>query len=321
MPDRHRYKPSAETERNMHMNGKIVLLAPHPVGEAMLNTAESILTEIAVSFGHSFSITREKIGEYSKRAWGAALTEETVESCENCDVIMAGDSACEGIEALAYSLNIPLIVRSASQGTVIARTTGTDPAILNSAAREAFADCERQRLPLAHVAPSGNASALAWRSAIKVWSEKYPRISCREVAAPAAMTWFIRHPEQSGMMLFPPYAGGIFCGAADALVPSPAMSHERAVGKEHLFFAPVIPFGTNDAEDISPLGTVGCVLEILKKLGLNNEVECLETVRDNVINAGWHTRDIPGASPAVDASAIVNLMLEQIEMAGSFIKK
>ncbi|MBO2516685.1 MAG: hypothetical protein CW338_05300 [Clostridiales bacterium] len=303
------------------MNGKIVLLMPHANGEAMLDMAENILTEIAVSFGHSFSITREKIGEYSKRAWGAALTEETVEACKNSDAVLVGDATCDGIEDLAYSLNIPLIVRTSSSGTVIARAVGTDPATLNNAAREAFADCDSRQLSLAHVAPAGNTAGLAWRSALQVWNERYPRVSCREIAAPAAMTWFIRHPEQNGMMLFPPYAGGIFCGAADAVVPSPAMNYERAAGRIYSFFAPVIPFDTTDAEDISPLGMIGCVLEVLRKLGLTNEAECLETVRDNVLDAGWRTRDIPGNTPSINASGIVKLMLEQIEMAGSFIDK
>ena len=49
------------------MHAKIILLPGSQTGERLCSVAEEILTDISVSFGHTFSILRDKIGEASER--------------------------------------------------------------------------------------------------------------------------------------------------------------------------------------------------------------------------------------------------------------
>ena len=55
------------------MHAKIILLPGSQTGERLCSVAEEILTDISVSFGHTFSILRDKIGEAAERFYGTAF--------------------------------------------------------------------------------------------------------------------------------------------------------------------------------------------------------------------------------------------------------
>ena len=84
------------------MHAKIILLPGSQTGERLCSVAEEILTDISVSFGHTFSILRDKIGEAAERTYGTPLSESTIRQCGAADAIFLGDRSAEGADARSY---------------------------------------------------------------------------------------------------------------------------------------------------------------------------------------------------------------------------
>lgn len=157
------------------MNAKIMLLMPDRLGETFCDWAEQLIGELSLSFGHAVTFVREKIGERSREAWGAALTDETVEACRECAAVFCGNTDAEGVADLLSLLKIPLRIREfyctgCYDDLHLCRVTDTDPATLNKAVNQAFYVAGLLGKPLMHTAPNGNNAALNWMSAVKVVS-------------------------------------------------------------------------------------------------------------------------------------------------------
>ena len=60
------------------MQAKIMMLLSDTKNKRLCRCAETVLHEVAGSFGHSFSIRYDQIGRASIHAYDAELTEETI---------------------------------------------------------------------------------------------------------------------------------------------------------------------------------------------------------------------------------------------------
>ena len=72
------------------MNAKIVLLPGDGIGPEVVYSAKGVLDTIAAQYGHHFSYREHLIGGCSIDAYGTALTEETLATCQGADAILLG---------------------------------------------------------------------------------------------------------------------------------------------------------------------------------------------------------------------------------------
>lgn len=72
------------------MRARIVCLPGDGVGPEVMYEAVRVLTSVACAFSHSFTFVEEKIGGASITAYGAPLTQETVDACQKADALLLG---------------------------------------------------------------------------------------------------------------------------------------------------------------------------------------------------------------------------------------
>ena len=309
------------------MNGKIMLLVPDRTGEALCAWAEEIIGEVSLSFGSSITLVRERIGQRSRESWGAALTEETVEACRQCGAVFCGGADAQGLNDLCISLELPLRVREFPEygersPLTHCHVTDTEPEPLARAVRQAFELAQQAGKPLMYVCPAGRKAGTDFANAVRVCAERTPRVFCQALDPEEMLAAVISHPETLGMLLLPPYLARLAETAAREMSAVPAFASEYAVSREIGVYAPVVPENAALAGQLSPVGTVKCVSRLLREtMKMENEADCLDTALENVLRSGWHTLDMPGETPSVAADAMLKLILEQIELAGSFMNK
>ena len=311
-----------------------MLLPGSEAGERLCAYAEQLLTDVSAAFHHSFSLMREKIGEKSTQEYHEALTEETVEACRKCQAVLLCDGTCEGARELYDALDLPLRVRSfcvpdalrsrheAAVSLWVGTALSLDQETLRRAMRAAFAFAQEEDARLSHVSPAG-ASKPEWEAAVRVQEVAFPQVSASAFTAPDAVTGLIAAPGRMGLLLCPPYAGGILSAAATALCSQPALIHDMAWDETIGVFAPYLPPAQEMDEEINPFGLVYAVIHMLKhSLRLGREAACVEAAVNNVLSSGWRTPDqaSSGAS-AVGGEAIINLICEQISVAGELMEK
>lgn len=301
-----------------------MLLPGSEKGEILCSLAEEILIEVSAAFNHSFSLLREKIGEASIAAYQEALTDETVEACQQCQAILLCDGECEGARDLYDALNLPLRIRSfcipealcgrheAPVSLWVAPVLSIDQATLGSAVKSAFRFAQEKEIRIAHVAPTGAAKA-EWDSNIQVNELSAPAVSTTSLSGPEAVSAIITAPNRLGLILCPPYAGSMLEAAASALCPYPFMVHEAAFDDAIGVYSPILP--KEEAEAALPYACALAVANLLRiSLGLMREAACVEAAVNNVISAH------PGPD-GTDALSLVTLICEQIAIAGELMGK
>lgn len=310
------------------MQAKIMLLPADSAGEKLCSYAEQLLTEIAVAFSHRIVIVREKIGARSVQAYGAALTEETVEQCRACTGVICGNANAEGLDELCACLEMPLRVRSvylpAAAGVIqppfyVARVLGQSAALLNKAVKQAMKLAREKEMPLTWVSPVGR-SANDFVSAVNVVKENFPDVRAVRLDAPSAMSLIVEQPQNAGVVLVPAYVGSIFAAAGASLCPMPGFLREFAPGKMNGVHAPVQPNVMPNADEASPIGMAYAVADLLRDtLHLETEADCLECAIENALTSGFVTRDMQRPGTNVNGEGMTGVILRQIELAGSIL--
>lgn len=305
------------------MRAKIMLLPGSKQGEFLCALAEEILIEVSAAFDHCFSLLREKIGQPSLDIYQEALTDETVEACQQCQAILLCDGECEGAQDLKDALNLPLSIRSfcipealcsrheAPISMWVAQALSVDQNTLRMAFQSAFRFAQEMDSKITHVAPSG-ASKAEWNGNIRVNEVNFPGVSTTDLSAPEAITALIVSPNRLGVMLCPPYAGSMLHAAASALCPHPFMMHEAAFDETIGIYAAIL---NQQEEECLPYSCALAIANLLRfSLGLAREAACVEAAVNNVLSAH------PG-SDGTDALTIVSLICEQISLAGELMGK
>jgi len=316
------------------VHAKIMLLPGGAHGDALCSMAEDILIDVSAAFRHSFSLMRGKIGQKSLDAQGEILTDDTVAACEQCQAVLVLDEKETGAKALYDALNLPLRIRSfcvpealcgrreAPLSLWVAQTLSVDAQTLRSAMASAFRFAREMDIRITHVAPTGP-SLSEWKGMIQVQQTAFPTVAADSLSAPEAITALISAPHGLGMVLCPPYAGGILSAAATALCTRPALMYDFSFDEGIGVYAPHIPAGLSPEDEPNPIACALAVATLLRfSLGLTREAACVEAAVNNVLSAGWRTPDAarPG-DPRVGAQAIVQLICEQISVAGELMGK
>lgn len=312
------------------MRASIMLLPGSARGEAACADAEQILMDISAAFGHAFSLLRGKMGSQP----AAALPEETIQACLNCQAVFLCDAECPGAPALYDALDLPLRVRSfcipealcsrhESPAVLYAATVlSLDEETLRLAMQSAFRFVQEEDIRLTHVSPTG-ASQTAWEAAVRVQEAAHPQVASVALSAPEAISGVILAPERMGLVVCPPYAGGMLHAAATALCTRPGLMHDFSFDESLGVYAAYLPPEQGGEDSLDPFSVAYAVSKMLKySLKLQRESACLEAAISNVLSNGWRTADlaVPG-SPRVGTQAVVDLICEQIDVAGELMQR
>ena len=270
---------------------------------------------------------QDKIGEKSKAASGESLTDKTIDACQSCQAVFVCDASADGIQDLYDALNLPLLVRSFCVPEVlcgrhekpvnlyVGSVFSMDEDTLRQAIHSSFSLAQEMDVRLCHCAPTGKSQA-EWTAAIRVQETAFPQVSADALTASEAIRNMITSPERMGMLLCPPYAGGIMLSAGTALSTHPNVIHDFAFDESIGVYAPVLP---PEQSDVGPFAAALAVAKMLRcSLHLSKEAACLEAALSNVIVGGWETKEDGGALSGMD---VVELIGEQIAMAGELMNK
>ena len=289
--------------------------------------AEKILIDLSAAFDHTFSMRQDRIGEKSKAAGGETLTDKTIDACQSCQAVFVCDANADGLQDLYDALNLPMLVRSFCVPEVlcgrhekpvnlfVGSVFSMDEDTLRQAIHSSFSLAQEMDVRLCHCTPTGKSQA-EWTAAIRVQETAFPQVSASTMTAPEAIRSMIISPERMGMLLCPPYAGGIMLSAGTALSTHPNVIHDFAFDESIGVYAPVLP---PDQSDVGPFAAALAVAKMLRcSLHLSKEAACLEAALSNVIVGGWETKEDGGALSGMD---VVELIGEQIAMAGELMNK
>lgn len=313
------------------MQAKIMLLPSSNKGKTLCNYAEELFLEISADFGHSLNTCREKIGADSIRLFDVPLTQETLDACKKCQAVFLADSDCQGAKALYQGLEIPLRIRHFSipeslsirglppRKFLLGQVTSLEQNSLFLAVRQAMKTAHELEIPFCHTAPTGN-NRFAWDADIKETAKKYPGMACESLAAPDAIRRIIEAPDTLGFLLCPPYAGSIMESGASSLFPFPGIQYDTGTTETIGVFAPRLSLDETDLP--SPFGAAFAVAAMLKhSLHMQREGACLEAAIHNVLAAGWRIPGMPAAGQYTDGSHIIQLICDQLAVAGEFLFK
>lgn len=313
------------------MQAKIMLLPASSKGKTLCSYAEELFLEISASFGHGLNTLREKIGEDSVRLFDVPLTQETADACKKCNAVFLADADCEGSRELYQALGIPLRVRSfcfpdtlsspavPKRHMQLCHALALDQDTVFAAVRQALQLASDQEIPFCHASPTGN-HRFAWEANIKENLKRHPALSWTALSAPEAVKRIIEAPWNVGVMLCPPYAGSILESAATSLFPFPGLQYDFGATEEIGVFAPRL---SCDAAGMpQPFGVAYAVAHMLRtSLHMNREAACLEAAVNNVLVSGWRTPGMAAPGQPTDGSHIIQLICEQLAVAGEFIYK
>lgn len=312
------------------MRARILLLHANDLGKQLSRFAERILTDVSAAFGHVFSIFQEKIGEASEHAYGTALTGETAEAAAASNAALLLSAAEDEISLLQDALELPIAITSfcvpaalcgrneAPASLWVAQALATDAETLNAAALTAFRYAAERDIPVSCVAPSGAASKSNWEAALRCAQRAFPGVRAWNEAPGDAMRHLILSPASGGLVFCPPYAGSMFSAAAGACCTCPNIIYGASLGSEIALFTA----GTaNGRANENPFSLAYAIVELLRSaLKLENEAACVEAAINNVLLSGWRTEDL-SAEQATEAERIIELICEQISVAGEFMDK
>lgn len=296
------------------MLAKIMLLPGSEKGNQSCEYVEQLLTDIAGAFDHTFAMNRGKIG--------AEGSDQTVGGCESSQAVFLGDARCPGETALCDALGLPLRIRCLCVPEALcgrherpvklwfATVLSLDDETLRDAMAAAFRFAREEDARILHVSPAGGIKT-AWDAAIRVEAAANPLISVDPIGAPEAAEALVARPDRLGLLLCPPYAGGILEAAATAACPHPEAIYDLAPDEASGVYA---PFAAESADaGLSPFAAALAVARMLRySLRLPREAACLEAAVQNVManNDG-----------KTDGLTLLERICDQVSVAGELMGK
>ena len=307
------------------MHARIILLAGNPNGKALSAYGEQVLIEVSAAFRHSFSLVHEKIGDESQKLYGERLTQETVEIIKGGDgaLLFSGETQDEkeildalGLPVRIRSYCVPLSLCGRQEQPIslwIAVALSSDAETICEAASTAFHFAKAVDAGVLTVPPNGALKPL-WENTIRDCRAKEPALPVSIISPQDAVQRLILCPHQMGVVLCPPYVGGILTAAADALCAWPPVLHDASINGECAVYS-VSPLRKENSENsairiLSPLYTV---IDLLRfSLRLEQEAACVEAALNNVLME---------KDSAMDEDRMIGLICEQISVAGELMHK
>ena len=311
------------------MHSKFMILLSEERHQRLMQCAETILQEIAGSFGHVFSLRYEKIGSLSIDSYESELTEETVDACKECQAVFLDNGNAIGSDALMDALDTRLILRycgvpfgvsSSAFDFWLAKVRSLDSVSLKEAVDQAYHVAEKMVVPVTHIQPNGNSSVL-WNKELQAHALLHCATSTSKHTPQSAAYALLKKPESLGVFLTPPYAGTLYMPLAQTLCEAPYAVHEISLGKEHAVYSAV--HDCNGNASLSIVGYAMALSSMLRiTLQLEREADCMDSALRNVLEYGWRTPDMmpTDESKVITPEEMTDLICEQISLAGQLMQ-
>ena len=312
------------------MHFKIMILCSDERHQRLIHCAETMLHEIAGSFGHKFSLRYEKIGQLSLSAYDTDLTEETVEACRECHAVFMDNGETTGADDLLDALSLQLSLRFCGIPAGmqeyspfdlwVAKVRSLDAASIKQAMHQGFIVAEKMVVSVSQIHPNGNSCEL-WNSEFQKNASLYPMIPNNVHTLKSAAQAIIKSPETLGVFLTPPYAGNIYLPVAHTMCKTAYAVYDMALGKEYAVYSAV-----HEEENVTSLSIVGYAMAISAMLritfNLIRESDCLDSALRNVLEYGWRTPDMlpTDENKVITPEEMTDLICEQISLAGQLMQ-
>ncbi len=310
------------------MQAKIVLLPGSPVGERLCGIAEEVLTDISVAFGHTFSIVRDKIGEAAERAYGVPLAENTLRLCGQANAVFVGDPNNEAEPFLLRALGIPAKTREFSVGGaesarfMITRSVYGEKAALRDMFRSALRQAKEEGIRLSYVLPESEDDVKIFLDALEAEQTDIQYDKVEELSPSETIQALLLAPSDIGLLVTPAYAGEMCLTLATSLHGAPMLLHDACVGKKVSVVEPFIPEHVKANDELNPLGAIAGVASLLRySLHLTQEADCVASAVKNVLDAGWRTPDMTSMGDGVNCYKMLQLVSDQINLAGELLQQ
>jgi len=310
------------------MRMKIVLLYESDNGRLLCDIASRVLMAISVAFGHNFVV--------SVRYTHAAEVEDAIlDACAEADAVLLSADNMLSLPSLVAEMDCLCRVRELRYDhlidnrslmglahplrAVIVQAVDAESDALECAVKAAYALAEHEEMPIHVVPPTGKLSE-DWQKALAAAQGMKHK---HDWQLPEVVPTVIREPEETGVVLCPPFAGTVVAPALTALCGAPAMGFDHYAGGQCQMYAPLAMDEVVMSDSINPFGMLRAVHALLRDaLQMELEAGCVEAALRNVLQAGWRSPDIasPGL-PQLGADSIADLLCQQIEVAGEWASK
>ncbi len=311
------------------MREKIVLLYEDEIGKMLCDVASRVLTAVSLSFGHSFLVNVKSCGEEE-------IDDETLDACTQAQAILISSAQMKCVESLIAEMycncrvrdlrydhlidNRSLMGEDRPLDAIIVQALENDEAALLCTAKQGYKLAQQESMLLRPVPPAGTLRE-SWEKAMEAAAEDF--VITEEMLLPDVIPQAIYAPEQTGVLLCPPYAGNVLSPALTALGGAPAMAYDKYLGGQCPVYA-ALPARERIAGDgVNPFGLLRAVNQMLREdLNMEMEADCVEAAMRNVLQAGWRSPDIAVMGlPQLGANSMTDLLCQQIEVAGEWVSK
>lgn len=318
------------------MRAKLMLLSGSQPASQLSLYAQQILTDIAVTFGHSFVILEDKISGLSKQEFGSAMTQEAINAAKQCDAVVSLSDNQDGLLDLntgldcvlgGYIYKLPASLSSYSllktnqlpQGILFFPWDSDQPAF----SRAAFHISKRAQeencsitFILGEETPQLDFSEVA-----RSFVNQHSAIRARQLDAPTLLSEIFLDPQSMGMIIAPKSISETLNAAVSAISGLPSFAFKAFWDKKIIKLYAVDIKAAKQQDSFCPFGLLYALVDMLRhSLNLVKEADCLRTCIDNVLEAGWRTADmVLGSQVSVTSEKIFKLISEQIELVAEFI--
>ena len=318
------------------MRAKLMFFSGSPEASRLSFYAQQILTDLAVTFGHSFVILDDKISELSLQEFGSTMTEEAIVASEECDAVISIASDQKGLQELAgglgcilcshiYTLpnclaDYSLLKSNQLPRGFLAYPLSLDKTAFSRAASHLYKRAQSENLLVSEVPYQGTRHS-SWVEITDLVANKYFVMNPKRLAPETIISDVLNFPQSMGAVLAAKSVCDILNAGATGISGLPSFIFDAYWDENHTKLYAVRIFKSNQPDSLSPFGLLYALVDMLRhSLKLSKESDCLSTCINNVLEAGWRTADIAMEGHIrVTSEAIFKLISEQIELVAEFI--
>ena len=318
------------------MRAKIMFLSGDAPSKALVLAVQGVLEDLAIAFGHSFVMKEDKVADASVQAYGSPMTQETIDTCQDVNCVLAVSRSGQGVEALAQGLNacagsisffIPkcmgehsLLKSGALPEGVIVYPMSMTKDLFSQAVKLVYQDAEKAGLPVREIPFTGKLND-AWAQVTGAEAARHPQTVQQMCSLDLTLPEIINQPDKMGVIFAQPAVCRTIKALAETIGGLPSFTYDCYLGQCPIVYATTLSGEVPDGD--SPFGLLYAAADMLKhSFMLSREGDCLNTSITNVLEAGWRTQDIAFPGDArIGTGAICNLISEQISLVGKLINQ
>ncbi len=318
------------------MRIKLMLLSGSQKAATLSYYIQQILTDIAVTFGHSFVILEDKISKLSLDEYGNTIAENVIVASIDCDAVISIAEDDEGLAELIAGLgcilcshmyalpeclsDFSLLKSNELPAGSISYPMTLEKPVFTMAAEHLYKRVKTENRSLIEIPYQGTYRAV-WEEVTGAAANKYFVMSPNRINAGDFLSYLLKHPQKMGIVLANKTACETLNEGAKSICGLPSFVFDAYLDDKgtKLYAVQLVKAGSE--EQLSPFGLLYAVVDMLKySLKLEKEAECLRACINNVLEAGWRTADIAlEGQLRVTAEAIFKLISEQIELVAELI--